>query len=389
MNFEFGSKLAAGSQWEIDITGLDCDIALLTVTTATAKDLDALVSAATESGRAQDAEIDYSTRKISWTQRIYNRKTSDLGFKAKIKNNTLGSCLTSPCNQTNSLTSSTTQALRAGWSDYGNWNSCYQGSQQRTRTCINANPQIGLTCSGDTKDSRSCNRPPTAKDLKTSATKNISKIITLEGNDPDSDPLVYQILSKGSGKITHAKGANTVSYLSNSETLTYDQFTYKACDSKTCSDPATVTIQITLVNDPPSAKSFTLTANEQELTKFKLEGTDTEKQRLEYYIISIPQNDEARNTHENAIYKSLSDTATKDQFTYKACDNSSCSEATITIQIKPINDAPVAYENTVYAEEGKTTNIYLYGSDVDSDAAKLTYKIISPLRGHIIKRAAF
>lgn len=86
--------------------------------------------------------------------------------------------------------------------------------------------------------------------------------------------------------------------------------------------------------------------------------------------------------------------ATSDQFTYKACDNSSCSEATITIQIKPINDAPVAYEDTAYTEEGKTTNIYLYGSDVDSDVAKLTYKITRPpsgtyyQKGHILNYTA-
>ena len=395
MNFEFGSKLAAGSQWEIDITGLDCDIALLSLTTAKANDFKILVSAATESGRAQDAEIDYNTRKISWTQRIYNRKASDLGFKAKIKNNTLGSCIAGPCNQTNSLTSSTQQALKAGWSDYGNWSSCYRGSQQRTRVCINANPQIRLFCPGSDTDSRSCNRPPTAQNLIISAVENTPKTITLMGNDPDSDPLQYTISSKGSGKIIHAKGANTVSYISQSETETSDQFTYRVCDnSNSCSREATVTVQITLVDDPPSAKSFTLKADEQKLTTFNLEGTDPEKQRLEYYITSNPQNGEARNTHEYATYKSLSDTATKDQFTYKACDNSSCSKATVNVLINPINDAPTARDNTAYVEEGKKITIYLHGADVDSDVNELTYTITQApsgeyrQKGHVLNYTA-
>jgi|GEM_PF-6996075 len=96
LNLDFVKKLPTGSEWELNIGGLDCDIAKLKVVTS-AEDFPALLSAASASGRGYATETDTSvtptTKTLKWTQRLYSRNTIDLGVKAKLKNNYTGNCI--------------------------------------------------------------------------------------------------------------------------------------------------------------------------------------------------------------------------------------------------------------------------------------------------------
>jgi hypothetical protein len=96
LNRDFVKKLPTGSGWELNIGGLDCDIAELKVVTS-AEDFPALLSAASASGRSYATETDTSvtptTKTLKWTQRLYSRNISDLGIKAKLKNNYTGNCI--------------------------------------------------------------------------------------------------------------------------------------------------------------------------------------------------------------------------------------------------------------------------------------------------------
>ena len=96
LNKDFHKKLPAGSKWDLYISGLDCDMAELKVVTS-AEDFPALLSAAGALGRNYATEANTSatppTKTLKWTQRLYSRNTSDLGIKAKLKNNYTGNCI--------------------------------------------------------------------------------------------------------------------------------------------------------------------------------------------------------------------------------------------------------------------------------------------------------
>jgi len=66
------------------------------------------------------------------------------------------------------------------------------------------------------------------------------------------------------------------------------------------------------------------------------------------------------------------------QFTYQVFDGQLTSDtATVTINVKPINDAPVARLTTIAAVEDTPQLVYLTGADVDSPLTSLTYAITS------------
>ena len=94
---DFTRRLPAGSKWTVDIAGLDCDTAILSLTSADSDDFNNLLSAARASGRSYATETDTSvtptTKTLKWTQRLYSRNISDLGIKAKLKNNYTGNCI--------------------------------------------------------------------------------------------------------------------------------------------------------------------------------------------------------------------------------------------------------------------------------------------------------
>ena len=97
LNRDFVKKLPTGSGWDLNIGGLDCDMATLSITTANEKKFQTLLSAASASGRGYATETDTSvtptTKTLKWTQRLYSRNTIDLGVKAKLKKNYTGNCI--------------------------------------------------------------------------------------------------------------------------------------------------------------------------------------------------------------------------------------------------------------------------------------------------------
>ena len=101
---DFSKRLPAGTQWTVIIAGLDCDTAILSLTSADSDDFNNLLSAASASGRSYVTETDTSvtppTKTIKWTQRLYSRNASDLGIRAQLKNNRTNSCLDNPCSKT-------------------------------------------------------------------------------------------------------------------------------------------------------------------------------------------------------------------------------------------------------------------------------------------------
>ncbi len=66
-----------------------------------------------------------------------------------------------------------------------------------------------------------------------------------------------------------------------------------------------------------------------------------------------------------------------DSFTYRVCDGSDYSEtATVTINVEPVNDAPVADDRFTYSRMNGSRSITLTASDVELDP--LTYGVVTP-----------
>jgi hypothetical protein len=96
------------------------------------------------------------------------------------------------------------------------------------------------------------NRPPVATPQSVSVNEDTPVNITLTGADPDGDPLTYTILTQPTNGTLSGVAPN-LAYLARTNYNGPDSFTFKVNDGKLDSPPATVSITVVPVNDPPVA----------------------------------------------------------------------------------------------------------------------------------------
>ena len=100
------------------------------------------------------------------------------------------------------------------------------------------------------------NAPPVANDASVTTPEDQSKAITLGGSDPDGDPLTFSVLAApANGTLTGT--APNLTYLPAANFSGTDSLTFRAYDGITNSATATISITVTLANDPPTLNSIT------------------------------------------------------------------------------------------------------------------------------------
>ena len=201
----------------------------------------------------------------------------------------------------------------------------------------------------------------------------------LYGSDADYDPydaLTFTVVSQPAhGKLTGT--APSLTYTPDPNYSGTDSFSYKVNDGTTDSSVATMSVSIMAVNDAPVASPQTVNVNEDTPVPVTLTATDIDSNQFGFGIESYPQHGVLSGTIPNLSYKAAANYHGPDSFTYRAYDGSSWSETvTVTINIAPVNDAPVANAQTVATNEDAAKAVTLSGSDVDGDP--LTYILVNP-----------
>ena len=187
-----------------------------------------------------------------------------------------------------------------------------------------------------------------------------------------------------------AFGANgSFTYQPNPNFSGTDSFTYRA-RAGSFTDPATVTITVTAVNDPPTAVPNTYTvAEDGTLTRNAADGvrandTDPETQTNSLTIQLVPGGGTtngtlALNANGSFTYTPNPNFSGTDTFSYHAVDNSTppaqSAPATVTITVTPVNDPPVATANTYSTNEDAPLTVPAPGvlaDDTDPEGNALT-----------------
>jgi VCBS repeat-containing protein len=206
--------------------------------------------------------------------------------------------------------------------------------------------------------------------------------------DPDGDPMTAVLVSGPAHATSFALNADgSFSYThDSSETLT-DSFTYQATDGMATSTVATVTITISPVNDAPVANNDNYPVNEGGTINYAAPGvlandTDSDGPAMAAVLVSGPAHASSfvLNANGSFIYVHDGSETLTDSFTYKVNDGSLDSNvATAFITITPVNDAPVAVNDTrgPVAEGGTLNGASVLANDTDAENNSLTAVLVS------------
>jgi RHS repeat-associated protein len=223
---------------------------------------------------------------------------------------------------------------------------------------------------------RPVNDVPGAAAQTVAVASGAARSITLAGSDVDGDALSFAVVTPPTQGVLSGTAPN-LTYTANPNATGADNFTFKVNDGRVDSPVATVAIEFGAGNRPPVAIAQTVTADEDIPKSITLAGSDADGNALTHIVVSPPNRGTLSGTAPNLTYTPNPNAHGVDSFTFKVNDGTVDSPVTtVSITVRPVNDAPLAVAQTVAVASGAARSITLAGSDVDGDA--LSFAVVTP-----------
>lgn len=197
------------------------------------------------------------------------------------------------------------------------------------------------------------------------------------------DTAIFPVLATGSRLLQYQWRFNGVNigWATNADlVLTNVQYNQAGDYSVLVSDALTsvASSNATLfVNHPPVANPQTVSLDEDTIVPLSLAGFDTDGDVLTFAVVTPPAHGSLTGTVPNLIYRPATNFNGLDAFSFSVNDGMTNSFAAIVnLTIRPVNDPPGAYVQSVSVSEDALSPITLAAFDVDDDL--LIWSIVSP-----------
>jgi hypothetical protein len=162
-------------------------------------------------------------------------------------------------------------------------------------------------------------------------------VLTLQGNDVDSNNLTFSIVDTPSNGEVSIEG-DLVTYTPNDDYNGEDTFTYKASDGSDESNLSTVTVIVNPINDPPVVEELSLSTSLNTEISAEFDGSDVDENTLIYKVVVNPKNGSLSIENNTFVYTPDNNYVGQDTFNYKANDGSvDSNEAIIFINIDDVD----------------------------------------------------
>lgn len=229
--------------------------------------------------------------------------------------------------------------------------------------------------------------------LSNDSDPDVGDVISIESIDTSS--LIGELLDLGSGDFRYDP-AGKFDALAVGESTT-DSFLYTITDGRGGSDTATVTIEITGVNDAPDAVDDLGTGFETEFetafTTASVLSNDTDPDTSDTLTISEVDSSSLSGTlvdngDGTFLYTPEAGFQGEESFSYTITDgNGGSDSASVTITVNAPNEAPVAVDDNDSTNSGSsvTTNVIENDTDIDGVIVASTVTIVSqPSNGMLV-----
>jgi hypothetical protein len=225
------------------------------------------------------------------------------------------------------------------------------------------------------------NDPPVAVDDMATTNEDTSVTITVLSNDsdPDGDPLTVTLVSDPPNGSAVINIDGTVTYTPETNFNGSDSFTYTISDG---TDTATAEVRVTVgaVNDGPVAVDDSAeTPEDTPVTVDVLDNdSDPDGDPLTVTAVSDPPHGAAAiNPDGTVTYTPDLNFNGSDSFTYTISDGGATATATVTVTVGPVNDGPVAVDDSAATNEDTPVTVNVLGNDSDPDGDPLTITVVS------------
>jgi lysophospholipase L1-like esterase len=191
-------------------------------------------------------------------------------------------------------------------------------------------------------------------------------------------------------KTTPIGGVQTTTLTVSSTTVGTAKVTVTATDSTNKKIKSTLTINITYVKAPEpinhapvfGGAPYALTTGEDTAGTISVIATDADNDALSY-TFTQPAHGVVVKAGTEYTYTPAANFSGTDSFTVTASDTKTTTTTTVSVTVAPVNDAPVAANDTATGKAGTTVRVYALANDTDVDtgAALLSILYYGPVSG--------
>ncbi|MFN2579063.1 MAG: Ig-like domain-containing protein [Pyrinomonadaceae bacterium] len=212
-------------------------------------------------------------------------------------------------------------------------------------------------------------------DEDTAATVNVLN----NDSDVDNDLLTVSAVTQGShGSVVN--NGNNVIYSPAANYNGTDSFTYTVSDGHGGTATASVSVTINAVNDAPVANDDSATTNEDTPVGVNVLVNDSDVDGDPLTVSAVTQGAHGSVTTDatSVTYAPAANFNGNDSFTYTITDgHGGTAIATVSVTINPVNDSPVATNDSATTNEDTSVSIEVLTNDSDVDADVLTISAVT------------
>ncbi|HIF9194520.1 TPA: tandem-95 repeat protein, partial [Photobacterium damselae] len=218
------------------------------------------------------------------------------------------------------------------------------------------------------------NDAPVGEDVTAETPEDTTVTGQLTATDVDGDNLTFKPGSDPTNGQVTVNPDGSWEYVPNTDFNGEDSFTVVVDDGNGGTDTITVTVNVTPVNDAPVGEDVTAETQEDTTVTGQLTATDVDGDNLTFKPGSDPTNGQVTvNPDGSWEYVPNPDFNGEDSFTVVVDDGNGGSDTiTVTVNVIPVNDAPVGENVTTETQEETAVTGQLTATDVDGD--NLTFK---------------
>ena len=205
-------------------------------------------------------------------------------------------------------------------------------------------------------------------------------------SDPNGDTLSFAILTNPTNGSVVLNSDGTFTYTANENFNGIDGFSYTASDN-IVSVVATVSLVVDPLNDAPVAVDDTRIAQEDELLtgNVSVNDFDVDGDALTYTLLTDSSNGGVLLDLDGTFtFTPTANSTDAIEFTYEVSDGSLTDQATVTISVTPVNDAPIAADDAETTLEDQAMPVPVLSNDSDPDGDDLSVSIVvQPVNGSV------
>ncbi len=190
---------------------------------------------------------------------------------------------------------------------------------------------------------QNANQAPMADAQSVSTPEDTRVDIVLTGSDPEGDPLTFSLVTTP----THGTLSGVAPDLSYTPEANYngaDSFTFVANDGYQDSAPATVSIEVTPVNDAPQADPQSVTTYVYHPVNITLTGSDVDGDSMTFRVVVSPTHGSLSGQGPDLVYTPNAGYNGPDSFSFVANDGTvDSAPAGVEISVNPAVYVPLVF----------------------------------------------